>query len=326
MKLQIFTLVVFLTLCTGLGAESLRLLIAGEAEISPDRPEGATVWLSYLDSALIRLNGEFRFYRGIQFDLTAPQGFLAYRGSLASAFYSNLNANPRLGIADLDAEELSTETLPNRVLNTWIIPVHPAHGLRSSPYVTIPTGIVDPGSFPLIFRLLPVIKGISPELETMVFQLQIRPILSDEGAVRLGFIYPEIMPERPVIVLIDDEVIVNPLETLFLKEGGHSLVILSDDYRNLSRRFWVERARIMDLTVELQDATPLLIFEYPDGVRIFVDNREVFDLRAPCPVEPGPHEIRFQMSNYTIIRPITAQKGKTYRIALSMDVNIMEND
>jgi hypothetical protein len=325
MKLRI-CLLFLLLMCMGLGAESVRVIIAGEAEISPDRPEGTTVWLSYLDSALIRLNGEFRFYRGIQLDLTAPQGFLAYRGSLASAFYSNLNTNPRLGPADLEVQELSTDTLPNRILNTWIIPLHPAHGLRSSPYVTIPTGVVEPGSFPLIFRLLPVIKGISTELETMVFQLHIRPILSDEGAVRLGFIYPEIMPGRPITVLIDDEVIVNPLEALFLREGGHSLVVLSDDYRNQSRRFWVERARILDLTVELQDSTPLLIFEYPEGVRIFVDNREIFDIRSPCPVEPGPHEIRFQMSNYSIIRPITAQKGKTYRVALSMDVKISEND
>ncbi|MDR0313123.1 MAG: PEGA domain-containing protein [Treponema sp.] len=307
-------------------AESIRVIIAGIAEISPDRPEGTTISLTYLDSALIRLRGETRFLRGIQLDLTAPQGFLAYRGSLASVLYAGLNANPSTGIADLEAQQLSSETLPNRILNTWIIPVHPAHGLRSSPYVTIPTGVVNPSSFPMIFRLMPVIKGITQELERMVFQLQIRPILSDEGAIRINFIYPDQIPVRPVIVLIDDELIVNPLEALFLREGEHNLVILSDDYRNQSRRFMVERARFLDLTVELQDPAPLLIFEHPEGARVFVNNIEVANTLAPYPVAPGQHEIRFQMSNYSIIRPITVQRGKTYRIALSVDVDITEND
>jgi hypothetical protein len=310
----------------GLGAESLRVIIVGEAEISPDRPEGSTIWLSYLDSVLIRLNGESRFYRGIQLDLTAPQGFLAYRGSMASAFYSNLSANPMLGVADLDAHQMSYQDLPNRILNTWQIPLRLAHGFRSSPYVTVLAEIVEPPSFPIIFRLLPVIKGISPELERMIFQLNIRPILSDEGAVRINIIYPEQLPGRPVTVLIDDEVIANPLDVLFLREGDHDLVVLSDDYRNQSRRFKVERAKTLDLTMELQDTSPLLVFEYPDGVRIFIDSRELYDTQAPYAVEPGLHEIRFQLSNYSIIRPITVQRGKTYRIALSMDVDITENE
>jgi hypothetical protein len=312
--------------CLGVEAESIRVMIAGEAEISPDRPEGTTVLLSYLDSVVIRLRGEPRFLRGIQLDLTAPQGFLAYRGSLASILYSNLRGNLALGIADLDAQQLSFEALPNRILNTWQIPMLPSHGLRNSPYVTIPTDIVNLNSFPIIFRLMEVTKGITPELETMVFRLQIRPILSDEGAVRINFTYPDQMPVRPVIVLVNDVLIVNPREELFLREGDHNLVILSEDYRNESRRFKVERAKVLDLIIELQDPTPLLLFEHPEGARVFVDNREVNDTRSPYSVQPGPHEIRFQMNNYSIIRPISVQKGKTYRIALSVDVDISESE
>jgi hypothetical protein len=310
----------------GLRAESLRLIIVGVAEISPDRPEGSTISLLYMDSVLIRLTGESRFYRGIQLDLTAPQGFLAYRGSVASAFYSNLSVYPRPGIVDLDAYQLHFQDLPARVLYTWQIPLRLSHGLRSSPYVTVFAGIVDTGSFPIIFRLLPVIKGISLELERMAFQLNVKPILSDEGAVRINFIYPEQIPGRPVTVLIDDEVIANPLDVLFLKEGDHDLVVLSVDYRNQSRRFKVERAKILDLMMELQDTSPLLVFEYPEGARIFIDSREIYDTQSPYAVDPGPHEIRFQMSNYSVVRPITVQRGKTYRIALSMDVDITEND
>ena len=88
----------------------------------------------------------------------------------------------------------------------------------------------------------------------------------------------------------------------------------------------VERAKILDLAVELLDTTPLLVFESPEGAKIYVDNRQVMDINSPFPVEPGSREVRFQMNNYSIIRPVIVQKGKTYKIALSVDVNITEND
>lgn len=325
-KSPFFALFLLCIISLNLNAEPLRVFIAGEGNISLEKPEGTSVPLSFSDCVLIQLIGDTRFFRGIQLDLSAPQGFLNYRGCLALAIYSNLNKIPPLGVSDLEGQQLSFEPLPNKIINTWQIPLRASHGLRSSPYVTVPTGVVLPHSFPIIFRLLPVIKGISEELEKMIFQLQAKPILGDEGAIRLNFHYPVQLPGRALTVLIDDEVIERHDEELLLKEGEHHLVILSDDYRNQSRRFMVERAKILDLLVELQDPTPLLIFEYPEGARIFVDNRVVNDPHIPCPIDPGFHEVRFEMSNYSISRPITVQKGKTYRIALAVDVNITEND
>jgi hypothetical protein len=307
-------------------AEPLRVLIDGVHEVSLDNQEGTVVPLSYISSAIIRVEGDTRFFRGIQLDLTAPQSYLAYRGSLASVIYAEMDRIPPLGAADVEARQISFEALPAKILNTWQIPLRSFHGLRTSPYVTVPTGIISLSSFPLLFRLMPVIKGISEELENMVFQLSVKPILSEEGAVRLSFRYPPQLPGRPVTVLMDDEVIENIEEERLLKEGEHHLVILSDDYRNQSRRFMVERAKIMDLLVELQDPTPLIIFESPENAHIFLDNVPVVNPQAPYAVEPGAHEVRFQISDYSIIRPLTVQKGKTYRVALSVDVNITENE
>lgn len=324
-------MLLFLFLRIHLEAENLRVLIAGSADIYPDQIEGTAVSLKYVDCALLNLKGDLRFYRGIQLDLSAPAAFLAYRGYLALAVYNNLvpipgQTIPPAGVADLSANQLDFEVLPNKILNTWQIPLRAAHGLRNSPYVTILTDTVDMQTFPILFRLMPVIKGISEEMENMVFTLNIRPILSDEGVIKLNFKYPEQMQGKPVTVFLDDVLIENPGDEQLLKEGEHHLVILSEDYRNQSRRFMVERAKILDLLVELEDPTPLLVFEYPEAVRIFIDNQPVNNPHLPYPVDPGPHEVRFQMSNYSITRPITVQKGKTYKIALSVDVNISEND
>jgi len=306
--------------------ESFRALVAGVNKVSLSGPESGAVPLSYVSSSLIQLEGDTRFYRGIQLELTAPANYLNYRGSLAVVLYGDLNKTPETGIADLEGRRLGSEPLPAKIQTIYQIPLKADNGLRTTPYVTVLSAVIDPSSFPLLFRLMPVIKGISDELETMVFSFSVKPILSDEGALRISFRYPENLPGRPLTVLIDDGVIDNPGEERLLKEGEHHLVILSDDYRNQSSRFVVERAKVLDLTVELQDPTPLLIFEYPEETKVYLDNVLLPNSRVPQPAEPGLHELRFQVGDYTVVRPLFVQKGKTYRVALSVDVNVSESE
>jgi len=322
MKTRGLLLILLVLICFRTEGESLRALIAGTHKLSLTETEGVTVPLSYVSSSLIQIEGDTRFFRGIQLELTAPQNFLAHRGSLAAALYGNLDHTPGIGTADLECRRLGNDPLPAKIQIIYQIPLKAEHGLRSSPYATVLTGIVDPSSFPLLFRLMPVIKGISDDIEEMVFNLTAKSILSDEGALRLSFRYPENLLNKPMTILIDDEVIENPGEERLLKEGEHHLVILSDDYRNQSSRFVVERAKVLDLVVELQDTTPLLIFEYPEETKVYVDNVFLTNPRNPYPVEPGSHEVSFKISDYTIVRPLTVQKGRTYRVALSVDVNI----
>jgi hypothetical protein len=160
----------------------------------------------------------------------------------------------------------------------------------------------------------------------MKFSLVVRPILSNEGAVRLVPRYPPQLRNRPFTVKVNDVVITNLSEQLILREGEHHLVILSEDYRNESRRFIVERARVVDLIIELQDPTPLIIFEAPQNALIFLNNNPVAHSREAMPIEPGHHEIRFQIGDYTVIRTVNVQRGKTYRVALDVDLTIHEMD
>ena len=307
-------------------SESVRALIDGIHRVSLSSPEGTTVSLSYVSSSLIILEGDTRFFRGVQLELISPQNFLSHRGSLAIALYGELIPAPGIGIADIECRRLAFETIPAKIQTIYQIPLKADHGLRTTPYAAVLTTLTDPSSFPLLFRIMPVIKGISDEVEKMVFSLNVKPIMSDEGALRINFRYPNNLTDRPLTLLIDDEVVSNPHEERLIKEGEHHLVILSEDYRNQSRRFVVERAKTLDLLVELLDPAPLLVFECPENARVYLNNVYIPNPGIPRPVEPGIHEVRFQVSDYTITRPLTVQKGKTYRVALSVDVNISESD
>jgi hypothetical protein len=309
-----------------LRAESVRVYIAGTALVSLNNPGGSSVSLSFADSALILLNEDTRFFRGIELEFTTPQSYLAYRGSLALAMYADLDKVPEAGIADLQVRQLIFEPVPNKIQSVYQIPLRAHHGLRTTPYVTVLREVTSPASFPVLFRIFPVIKGLNEEFETMRFSLHVKPILSDEGAVRLIPKFPENLQDRPFTVLIDDQVIEKPGEERLLREGQHHLVILSNDYRNENRLFVVDRGKTLDLTITLQDPTPLVIFEAPENAVIYFDNQPLGSITGPMPVEPGIHEVKFQLSDYAIVKSLVVQKGKTYRVSMSVDVQVSESD
>jgi len=320
---------ILLTVCLlfpliNLAPESFRAIVEDSLEVSPESQAGSSVTLGINSSAIINLEGELRFLRGIEFEITAPQLWLSYRGSLVMTVYNSINPQTAAGIVDMDGSRIAFDPLPAKLQIIYQIPIRQSHGLRTTPYVTVPTGVIAPSTFPLLISLSPVVKGLTDEFENMTFNLTARPILSDEGAVRIVTRYPPQLRNRPVTVLINDNVISSPSEPVFLREGEHHLLILSDDYRNENRRFVVERAKVLELVIELQDPTPTLIFEAPQNAQIFLDNVLLARSRDPVKVEPGQHEVRFQIGDYTVIRTLNVQRGKTYRVALEVDLTIDE--
>ncbi|MFA6504557.1 MAG: hypothetical protein WCT14_00580 [Treponemataceae bacterium] len=308
------------------GGETFRTIVAGKLTVSSDAPEGSTLSLSYIDSALIALEGDRRFLRGIELEIRVPQPFLKYRGSLAASFYAPVKTIPAEGVADLTLERIGFAILPNKLQAIFLLPVKKQHGLKASPYVSIPTSVIPPASFPALFRLMPVIKGLPEEIETFHFQLHAKPILTEEGALRIVLKYPEKLKDKPLTVLMDDTVVSDPTKELLLGTGEHVLSIVSDFYRNENRRFLVERAKSMELVIELQDPTPVVSVEAPENAKVFFNGSVIADPRKPFNVDPGEHEVRFVIGDYAVVKPISVRKGRTYKIALSIDVAIDESE
>jgi len=306
-------------------AESIRVLVAGTIEVSVDK-SGGPIPLAYNNSVLITLNDDIRFIKGVEFELAAPQRWPANRGTLAMALYSGLEPVPAMGVADIEARRVAFEPLPAKIQMVYQIPIRASHGMKSTPYVTVPSDVVLPSSFPVLFRIMPIIKGLSDELESMIFQFSVRPVLSDEGAIRLIPRYPEQLRGKPFTVLIDNTAVPNINEELLLKEGEHYLVVLSDDYRNETSRFMVERTKTLDINIDLQDPTPLVIFEAPANAKIFLDNVLVSKDKDFIPVEPGIHEAKIQIGDYTVTKTLVIERGKTYHIAMSVGIDVTEND
>jgi hypothetical protein len=317
--------VFFFFLNQAMYAENVRVFVKDKINLSSEMSGGSSVTLSYNDSALIILPPDISFFRGIELELTAPHTWLTHSGSMAFVLYSNLDPVPNNGRADVECRRVLFAPIPDKIQTVYQIPLRLEHGLRETPYFTVFKTPVPPENFPLLFRLTPNMKGWSKEIEYMRFQLNVKPIFSDEGALTINVHRPEFLPNGSYTVLVDDRIIENPGEVTMLKEGEHTLTLISSDYRTENSRFMIERGSHLNLSITLHDLTPLIIFEAPELARIFIDNIPVARAtNAPLAVAPGPHTIRIQVSDYTIVKTVVIEKGKTYRIAFIVDMQITE--
>lgn len=308
-----------------LHSESFRTEVDSTIEVYPGSPE-TPVTIGINSSVIINLGQDARFLRGIEIEITAPQNWLPYRGALAMTIYNNLNPQTASGVTEMVGSRVTSESLPSRLRIVYHIPIRSSHGLRTTTTVTVPSAVALPPTFPIMLRLTQVAKGLPDSFENMTFTLVARPIISDEGAIKIVPRYPPQLRNKPFTLLINDNVISNISDQIVLKEGEHHLVILSEDYRNESRRFVVERGRVIELSIDLQDPTPVIIFEGPQNSQIFLDNVPIARKGEPVTVEAGHHEIKFQVGDYTVIRTLNVQRGKTYRVSLAVDLTVHEED
>ncbi|MCL2608445.1 MAG: hypothetical protein FWD94_00860 [Treponema sp.] len=324
MKKRVFVLAACLVLFVQYGrAEEFKALVSGILPLSVEAPEGASMWMAAGSSVLIQLQGDTRFLRGLEVRVSAPEAWFAHQGGIALTAFADLDRVPTTGVNDLAGRRIVSEPLPAKIQSVFQIPMRQAHGLETGPYSTVPAAILPPESFPALLALL---LGSGDEPANLSFLVSVRPILGEEGAVRFTVRYPERLRGRPFSVLVNNVAIGNPADELLLRAGEHHLAVVSESYRNESRRFVVERSKTVEIVIELQDPTPLIVFEAPQNAQIFLNNSPVFRGSNPVPVEPGVHEARFQIGDYVLTRTITVQRGRTYRISLAIDIDVDESE
>lgn len=311
-------------------ADDLRTIIAGSVSLSSENPEGGRVNMAYNEAVAVILPRDSSFIQGFEIEIKAPPAYLAYPNSIAYSLWSRVDPVPDRNRFGYSGSRLIIQPLPARAGTIIQIPVRKDNNLRQSPYSTLLPVIIEAGDFPFIFKLEDVSKGVPSDLEKAQFQVRIRPILTDEGAIRVILHYPEGGEKSPVSIMVDDKRLpegryIDGKEGFILKAGTHYLRVSSDQYRDENRSFSIEQGKTYDLVIELQDTTPLITIEAPDSAQLAVDGQKLGrDVKYPLSMEAGEHTITCTLGNYTVMRKFTAYRGKSYRIVLTVDLQVQE--
>jgi hypothetical protein len=315
----------FLTLvaASAFGLDSFRVGSMVPVTVDSQKPEAQSVELGYYDALGILFPKNTAFIRGVEIEVKTPQGMLSYQNGMAYGLYRKATPAPNAGAIDYQAEQITLQPLPSRLSFVLQIPLQKNHGLKTGPYSTVLNYVHDAAKGPLVFRLLPVMKGLPDNIESLKFTVRIKPILANEGAMQLKLAYPE-EPSKPVAVRVDEMPVQNPDSLLVLNPGEHHLSIVSDDYRNEVRVFTVEPARVTDIAIKMKETTPHLTLVAPANAVILLDGKKIEANRDNVVIDEGNHLIMFKIGDYELTRQLAVEKGRDYTVTMLIDVNVSE--
>ncbi|MEI6875592.1 MAG: hypothetical protein WCL50_10755 [Spirochaetota bacterium] len=305
-------------------AEELRTLVASSVTLPLDS-QGLQLSLAYNEAIAVTWPKDALFVQGIEIELRYPQAALAFPGAIAWEIWRRIDPLPEKTRYAYSGDRIVNHVLPARAGFVIQIPTRGDHGLRSTPFAELIPTIVEAKDFPFLFRLFPIAKGIPPELEKATFQLRLRPLFTDEGGFRLNLRYPEGIDRGDYALFVDGRP-VEPKDLHVLKPGPHFLRISSDSYREETRSFSIEQGKTIELAIELADTTPILLIEAPDSALVLLDGQKLNHVQKPSmTVDAGEHTLICRIGDYSLTRKFSAFRGKTYKVLLSIDLSIQEN-
>lgn len=305
-------------------AQGLRTNVSSVVTLSSEVGEGVSVPLRYNEAVAVLFPADPLFIQGVEFELRIPKAFQGAESSISWSIFSRVSPVPAPEKLDYNAELVATQPLPARVSMSLVIPIIDRHGIKSGPFASLVPTVAGADRFPLIFKLTPIGKGILPSMEAAEFKLTVRPVLRDEGGIKVAVAFPEGAEKPPVSVFVDDRRVEDPHAIMLAKKGARVVRVSAEGYREEIITVAVEPGRVLPLSVSLTPNAPFLVFQAPAGTFVSLDGATVAqaDL-AGLAVEPGEHTLFFRIGDYSMTRKFMALRGKVYHVVLSVELDIL---
>jgi hypothetical protein len=290
---------------------------------TPDATAGTDVRVEQLVG--IRITGANQFWRGVELEIAIPEVLRQYRNSFALYLYQGVTPQPREDRRSYQGTRIAFSALPGIEVLAVQIPLRREHGFRNEEGTVLVESVVSESQFPLIFTVLPVMKGIPRSVAQANLRLTARPVLSEQGGLRLDLSLPPGVEESDVQVQVDGRSLDYPAELYALPTGMHELTVKAEGLRGESLAFGIEGGEITELSVSLEQPSPGVIIEAPELVEVYLDGER---RRSPVgrliPLEPGQHTVVVVLGDYRLSRRFTVQPGKNYKISLLLDILVVE--
>ncbi|MCF0241167.1 MAG: hypothetical protein HUK25_00925 [Treponema sp.] len=321
---RFFAFTVIFSLLTGVYSESFRVRKTHIADLSQTTLESSPVSCKIYDAFAVILPEDRTFLEGIEIKIVIPESIASWRNSVAATIYDKISPEPKPSQIDYSGTRFYVNALPGRL--SWIIqvPLTKDNSIKENQYSAKIEPILNPKCTNIFLKFQPVMKGIPEEVLEAELQVSARPIFSDKGRLKLNLKTTE-KDLQPLTVFIDDK-ISDLSKDIILTAGSHDLSIISENYRNEVRTFYIEQAKNTELEVELRGVEPSLLINAPSGTKVYLDGNLVKEIGSEFIISEGEHSVKFVIGDYEVIRALNAQKGKTYKANFEVDLYISDGE
>lgn len=304
-------------------SESFRTSRMHPVYIYDDKEESVYIKAQCNDSIGIILPETIYFLNAVEIEVKVPQSFVN-EYAFFEGYGIYFDVTPEIKASEMDYKGTNKVFTPfsEKITTVLQIPVRDNHGLKSSVYSTV-IEIPERKNNQIIFRLMPLMKGLDDSFFSNTIDVKVKPLLSDEGAFKLKISEPESAPPDEIISVYIDGNLVEKYDYLKLKPGMHYLSVISENFRQETRNFSIKKGTVLEMEIPLRDLTPVVSFVAPEGAKLFFDDIEITEEnKKELKTTPGPHKIKCIIGDFEISRILEAEKGGVYSVSMLLNIDI----
>jgi hypothetical protein len=317
-------------LCTAAGAETIRGISTTAVTLEARADLQPTVNLKAEEFAAITLPGGGRFVRAVMAEILISESLRRYADSFAVAIYCEVSPAPAAGEHVYTGRRVLFQVLPPATRAFVRIPVgtgaRPSDAASLSGPESVWTAAAVPADrFPVLVVIQPIMKGIPDSVLERPFFVTFKPEVLSRGVLDLRVRRPQGFTGEPIRVFLDSQPFDIARIPVELDAGVHQLDILSDAFQKETASFAVSAGQTTSLEIELSPAVSYITVDSASGAVVYLDG-ERLDLGPGQrrQLTEGIHTIRFKIGDTNLSRRIEVRKGRSYHVALALDLSIKE--
>ena len=322
------------TCFSSLYAETFRVAQCHIVELTEDTSFTSTKKLGLNDALAVYLPEDRLFLEGIEFKMEIPEDMAMWRDCCGAYIYDGIKPAPKAQQIDYSGSKIFFGVVPGKL--SWILqlPLTKTAQFKTNQYTKTIEAIPSAQENFVFLRLQQVMKGVPDEVMNAKITITVRPILSDKGLLKVKLTTPQSGESKNdgqnenISIFIDN----NPYLTadaqkgFVLGTGIHNISVISENYRTEVRKVRIDQAKTTELEIDLKSIEPIVIITAPEGATVYFDDEKFEELGKEVVITEGDHKIRCGIGDYEIVRTISVTKGRSYKVNLTVDLQISEDE
>ena len=315
-------------------AETFRVAKCHIIDLKEDISFSASQKLGLNDALAVYLPEERLFLEGIEFKMEIPQDMALWRDCCGAYIYDGIRPAPTGQQIDFSGSKIFFGVVPGKL--SWILqlPLTKNAQFKTNQYTKTIEAIPSANGNFVFLRLQQIMKGVPDEVMNAKITVTVRPILSDKGLLKVKLSTPsgtELKTddqENNVSIFVDNEAYLtqDAQKGFVLGTGIHNVSVISENYRTEVRKVRIDQAKTTELEIVLKSIEPTVLITAPEGATVYLDDEKFEDLGKEVEISEGDHKIRCGIGDYEIVRSISVTKGRSYKVNLTVDLQISEDE
>ena len=327
-KSYIITIYIILFSLLMLHAESIRGPLVAEIRIEGVGDFKKQIEIGPSEMIFLSLGTNARFLKGLHLEIVMSNTLKRYADSFAVEIFSQVTPSTPSEEQEYQGKRILFEVLP--FLNNLYIEINLGNQRVNTDYLPpgtySPPKIVEPGHFPLLFTIQPVMKGVPDSVLSKNFYINIEPDVEKKGILDLSVTKPEGFDDQVYEVIIDDELMEEATVEFILDTGIHQLKVISEQFKEETTSFTIESGKTTKVDLLLEKSISVLTMDIIEEAVVFIDGERINLLSGEeKPLATGTHTILIKVGAQTITKKIDIKSGKRYNLSLIFDIEIKEN-